>query len=195
MMRCPQRTPVWALIVLSLLADSSGTAAQSVRRPVGILTSLVERTTTAPGTLVRAALQVRLPSGIHVNSDTPRDPALVPLTITADPPAGIALTAVAFPQAVDLVQQDADQPLSVFERAFAIGLQFQLASDLKPGPVDVAIRMRYQACDASRCFLPATEETTLRWDVATSGEIAEVPEGAVFSGMRFRSLKALAVRQ
>ena len=39
------------------------------------VTPIVERRTATPGSIVRAALQVRLPEGYHTNSNKPRDPA------------------------------------------------------------------------------------------------------------------------
>ena len=53
-------------------------------------------------------------------------------------------------------QTGADQPLAVFEESFVIGAALTLAGDLEPGEYTVPGTLRYQACDESMCYLPAT---------------------------------------
>src|SRR5258708_16362274 len=87
------------------------------------VTPIVEVAQAAPGSTVRAALQVHLPEGYHTNSNQPRDPNLIPITLTFNPPPpGITFTEVVFPPATDLAQRGVDQPLRVFNGDFAIGV-------------------------------------------------------------------------
>ncbi|MBI2189910.1 MAG: hypothetical protein HYU37_22765, partial [Acidobacteria bacterium] len=120
------------------------------------LTPIVETDAAHAGTTVRAALQVRLPDGFHVNSNEPRDPALIPIRLSVDPPAGVTVTEIVYPDAIDLRQQGVDQPLSVFEREFAIGVRLELAGDLPAEEIAVSASLRYQACDETVCYFPVT---------------------------------------
>jgi len=124
------------------------------------LTPVVETDGVHPGTAVRVAVRVRLPEGFHVNSNQPRDPTLIPIVLSVEPPNGITVAEIVYPEPTDLRQAGADQPLSVFERDFAIGLRLELAGDLAPGEIVVPARLRYQACDETLCYLPATATTS-----------------------------------
>ena len=128
------------------------------------LTPVVETDAAHGGTTVRAALQVRLPDGFHVNSNQPRDPALIPIMLSVEPPAGVTVTEIVYPDAIDLRQQGVDQPLSVFEREFAIGVRLALAGDLPAEEIAIPASLRYQACDETVCYFPVTAATgwTLR---------------------------------
>ncbi|MBI4263143.1 MAG: thioredoxin family protein [Acidobacteria bacterium] len=134
------------------------------------LTPIVETDAAHAGTAVRAALQVRLPAGFHVNSNEPRDPALIPIRLSVEPPAGITVTEIVYPEPIDLRQQGVDQPLSVFEREFAIGAKLELAGDLPPEEIAVPATLRYQACDETVCYFPVT--------AATGWTLRIVPAGA-----------------
>lgn len=123
------------------------------------LTPLVESDGAHAGTAVRTALRVRLPAGFHVNSDRPRDPLLIPISLTVDPPSGVSVAEIVYPEPTELRQQGADEALSVFEREFAIGVRFQLLASLPQGPTVVPARLRYQACDETTCYKPVTVAT------------------------------------
>ena len=116
------------------------------------------------GTTVRAALQIRLPEGFHVNSNKPREPLLIPITLSVRPPEGITATEIVYPQPTDLRQEGADQLLSVYEREFAIGVRLAVDFALPAGELVVPASLRYQACDEKMCYAPVTVSTgwTLR---------------------------------
>ncbi|HUK36225.1 MAG TPA: thioredoxin family protein [Vicinamibacterales bacterium] len=115
------------------------------------------------GDTVRTALTVTLPDGFHVQSNKPRDPLLIATQLTVDAPDGVTVKEIVFPAPIDLRQQNADQPLAVFQRSFAIGVQMAVAPSAATGSIKVPARLRYQACDDTTCFAPtnATAEWTL----------------------------------
>ena len=126
-----------------------------------------------PGAAVRAALVVKLPERFHVQSNAPRDPAFIPTVLTIDAPAGIRVSEIVFPAATDLKQAGQSQPLAVFDHEFAIGVQFQLAADLKAAPLDVPAQLRYQACDDKLCYPPATADVRWMVDIGTGSNTAK----------------------
>jgi thiol:disulfide interchange protein len=139
------------------------------RGPRADLTPLVESEARAGG-LARAALQVRLPPQLHVQSNAPRDPALIPTELTFRPPAGIRATEIVFPKATDFEQAGLSQPLAVFEHEFAIGVQFAVAEGTAPGTIDIPGSLRYQACDDKVCYPPQTGD--VRWSLTVVGPSA-----------------------
>jgi hypothetical protein len=68
---------------LALAVLTATTAAAQLRRPSPAeLTPLVETDGVRAGSTVRAALVVRLPEGLHTNSNKPRDPSLIPIVLS-----------------------------------------------------------------------------------------------------------------
>ena len=99
-----------------------------------------------------------------MNSNTPRDPLLIPVVLTIPAPdqalpAGVTVSEIVFPAATDLDQRGT--VLSVFEREFTIGVTLKVAAGTAAGKVSIPARLRYQACDESMLH-PDTRETS--WD-------------------------------
>jgi thiol:disulfide interchange protein len=124
------------------------------------------------GTSVRAALQVRLPDTLHVQSNAPRDPSLIPTVLTVEPPAGVTVGEIVFPPAQELAQVGIEEPLAVFPHEFAIGVRFDVGASAAHGPVEVPGTLRYQACDENLCYAPATAD--VRWTLNVVGADAPV---------------------
>jgi len=120
-----------------------------------------------PGTTVKAVVQVRVAPGFHIQSDRPRDPSLIPLTLTIDAPPGITVEGLVFPPAKDFTLKGTDQPLAVFEGAFPIEARLAIAREHRAGEVTVPARLRYQACDDTTCFRPMT--IPVSWTLTVAG--------------------------
>ena len=113
----------------------------------------------APGSTVRAILNVKVAPGFHIQSDKPRDPSLIPLTVTLDAPPGVSLAGLVFPPSKDFTLKGTDQPLAVFEGTFPIEARLAIAESHPGGETSVPVRVRYQACDETTCFRPMTITT------------------------------------
>jgi thiol:disulfide interchange protein DsbD len=176
---------------LLVLLALPGVALAQLRGIKADLTALVA--SDAPiGGAVTAALQVRLPKELHVQSNTPRDPSLIPTVLTIDAPAGISVGEIVFPPAIDLEQVGQPEPLAVFGSEFAIGVRFDVSRGTPPGQVDVPARLRYQACDENLCYAPATAD--VRWTVNVVPANAQVRTypSPVFEQIRFGTGEAPA---
>jgi len=144
--------------LLSALAVATGQA--QLRGVKADITPIVGRNA-HPGGRVRAALVVKLPEGFHVQSDKPRDPLLIPTVLTIDSPPGVTVDEIVYPPAIDATLVGSDQPLAVFEREFAIGIEFNLADSLTLGPHTIPARLRYQSCNDTTCCAPVTAPVQL----------------------------------
>jgi cytochrome c biogenesis protein CcdA/thiol-disulfide isomerase/thioredoxin len=153
--------------------------------PPATLTPLVERDGVASGATARAALEVALPEGLHVQSNRPRDPLLIPTVLTFDPPEGVTVREIVFPRPVDFKQAGAEEPLAVFERVFAIGVQFDVASSRADGELVVPARLRYQACDDTACFAPRTAATAWTLRIVPANAAGPPQRADVFDGIAF----------
>ena len=176
---------VWLAVICGALVGATRTDAQLLRPPPAELTPLVASDGVQPGAELRVAIRVRLAEGLHVNSNKPRDPSLIPIVLTVDAPQGLRVEELVFPQPTDLEQEGADEPLAVFEREFAIGVRLTVAGDLPPGEVVVPARLRYQACDEKVCYIPATVTSGWTVRILRAGDTATALHADVFAGIPF----------
>ena len=155
------------LVLALLLATTAGHA--QVPNLNAEVTPLVGSDGVPAGGTVRTALAIRLADGLHANSNKPRDPLLIPMVLTVQPPAGVSVVEIVYPPPTDLKQAFADQPLSVFEREFAIGVRLDVARDVALGNIEIPVQLRYQACDEKMCYRPVTVESDWTFRVVPAG--------------------------
>jgi thiol:disulfide interchange protein len=163
-----------------------GSTPAQLLRPKAEVTPLVEGTARA-GSSVRVALKVSLPEGLHTQSNKPREPTLIPTKLTVDLPPGVIEDEIVWPPSTDLNQPGADKPLAVFEREFFIGVKLRLAPSVAAGDLAIPVKLRYQACDASVCYPPAT--ATVQWMLrivpVSAATIADATSTSVFRHIKF----------
>jgi thiol:disulfide interchange protein DsbD len=192
-MSCQWSRSVVAAVVLAVAVPSLALA-QLKRIPADIV-PLVETDGVRAGATVRAALQVTLPEGFHVQSNKPRDASLIATELTLDPPAGVRGTEVVFPKAVEFRQEGLPEPLVVFDRHFTIGVQLAFAGDLAPGPRAVPFTLRYQACDDKVCFAPSTARGEWSVQVVPAAAAVTAQHADVLDGIPFGTGEAPGVAQ
>jgi len=170
---------VAALLVIGELAHAQA------RRPKAEITPMVESSSAHAGRPLRLALKVALPDGLHTQSNMPRDPSLIPTTLMIDAPADVRIDEIVFPPATEIKQAGLDQPLAVFEREFAIGVQATLASSVAVGALSIPGHLHYQACDVNICYPPSTAD--LQWTIAVvpASKTIEGRGDAIFDQIAF----------
>ena len=154
-------------MIALLLAATAGHA--QVRNLNADVTPIVGSDGVPADATVRTALQIRLADGLHANSNKPRDPLLIPMVLSVEPPAGVSVVEIVYPPPTDLKQELSEQPLSVFEREFAIGVRLNVAREVAPGNIEIPAQLRYQACDEKMCYKPVTVETSWMFRVVPAG--------------------------
>jgi thioredoxin:protein disulfide reductase len=179
------RKPFISVSIAGALLLCAGDSRAQIRGVTATLTPIVERDGVAGGQTVRAALQVVLPEGFHVQSDNPRDPTLIPTVLTVTPPEGVTVTEIVFPAPVDLKQFGIDQPLAVFERAFPIGVQLTLARSVPRGELVLPAHLSYQACNDTTCFAPKTSDTEWRLRIVAASAAGTRQHRDVFDRIAF----------
>jgi thiol:disulfide interchange protein len=112
-----------------------------------------------PGGTVHAALKVTVPGKYHVQSNKPLDEFLIPTQLTVTPPEGLTVREVVYPESITLDAPGiSDDPVSVFEQVFVIGIAIEVDPDVEPGTYPLAIVLSYQACDDKYCLAPTSKE-------------------------------------
>jgi thioredoxin:protein disulfide reductase len=150
-------------------------------RPEATITPFVETDGVRAGSSTRVALTVALPEGLHVQSDQPRDPSLIPTVLTIEPPAGIRVTQLVFPHPTDFKQEGQAQPLAVFDREFVVGAELEIAGGVPAGDLVIPARLRYQACNDKVCFRPVTATTAWTLRVVPPAKSIAPADGEVFA--------------
>ena len=128
------------------------------------LTPTVEQQAIQPGQTVTLVLRVELPENMHVQSDEPRDPFVIPTLLTFTLPAGVTLEEITYPESTDFLLDGWEEPLAVFEHEFTIEVRLALDADLSPGELLLSGSLLYQACDDKVCFAPAT--AAVEWRIS-----------------------------
>ena len=151
------------VIALALVSTAAPSLSAQPKRPRVELTTAIDAAG-ATGAGIKLLLNVKLPAGYHVQSDKPRDPLLIPTALTVKPPDGLKVDRIVYPAASDLAQSGREKPLAVFGSEFTIEVLVSRAPDAPTGEFVVPAQFRYQACDASVCYPPATADVqwTLR---------------------------------
>jgi cytochrome c biogenesis protein CcdA len=181
-----------SLLVVAALAAWPADGLAQLRRPRAEVTPVVAADGVPAGGIVRVALQVTLPEGLHVQSDAPRDPSLIPTVLMVEPPAGVTVDQVVYPAAKDFVMAGQAEPLAVFDHAFTVGARLTVAPNVAPGDVTVPVRLRYQACNDEMCFPPATATTQWSVRVVPAGTRVSPQHADVFAGLALGTGKSSA---
>ena len=157
-MKLPKtRTVVVPLCFLVAGFGLSGVSASAqFYQPTAELTPTIEQRAIRPGQTVILVLRVELPENIHLQSDKPRDPYVIPTLLTFTLPEGVTVEEITYPASTDFLLAGWKEPLAVFEHEFTIEVRLALDADVSPGEMVVSGSLRYQACDDTVCFVPAS---------------------------------------
>jgi len=102
-------------------------------------------------------IALRVNQGFHVNSNKPNDELLLPTLVQLDPPEGIMIARLAYPEAEQLALPFAGpEKLSVYSGDFQVTAEVRVLRSAPLGTQRVRGQVRYQACDNRRCFPPKT---------------------------------------
>ena len=184
------------IFVLAFIALTAATGQAQVKRPKADVAPLVEGSARA-GAESRVAVRVMLPEGLHTQSNKPRDAAFIPTTLMIDTPAGVTVEEIVWPPSMDLRQAGLEKPLAVFEREFLIGVRIAIPASTGAGDLAVPATFRYQACDASLCYPPAT--TQIQWIIpvvpASAAVTPDPAQASAFASIRFGTGEKPAPRE
>ncbi len=150
----------WKLLpAISALLLTSLAIAQTpflmVKAPVGV--------TVKKGATVDVKVTATLNEGFHLNSHTPTEDYLIPLTLKWEGP--MEAVDIVYPKPQMEKYSFDDKPLSVLTGQFPLVTKFKAPATAAPGPVALTGKIRYQACNNNSCFAPKTVPVTLTVEV------------------------------
>jgi DsbC/DsbD-like thiol-disulfide interchange protein len=118
------------------------------------------RPSAAPGGTVSLFLDVTPNPGIHVYAPGATD--YLPISLTLKPAQGAALVGrTVYPKSETLAFEGEQVP--VFQKKFRLAQDVAIARTANKGTMTISGTVKYQACDDTVCFIPATVPVT--WTV------------------------------
>jgi uncharacterized protein YyaL (SSP411 family) len=145
------------------VADAAPPAAQKVvsasARVAGDATAAI-----APGSEFDALVTVTIQKGWHINANPTNLPEMKPTSLELLPASeqSARLVNVAYPAGdAKVLGSLGTEPVAVYEGKVAFSARLRLADGVKPGPIELKLRLNYQACDDRLCQAPAKMEVRL----------------------------------
>jgi len=118
----------------------------------------------ARASVFSARLSVQLRNGYHVNSNTPADEYMIPISLTWNV-SPLEVQENIYPKPKLESYAFSTKPVSVYSGDFEIVTRFSVPARAPLGASVLTGRLRYQACTNSACFPPKTAEVRLPVDI------------------------------
>jgi FAD/FMN-containing dehydrogenase len=119
-------------------------------------------------------------SGYHVQANKVLEDYLIPLTLTADLPAGITRVSTSYPRALLKKFPFAPKAMAVYEGRVTVRMTLDAGADAALGPVKIPLTLRYQACNEQLCLPPVKIPLTAELTVAPAGTPARNIHNEIF---------------
>lgn len=150
-------------------AASVGGAAQPGPGEVVEVEAAVGSAPLVQGERARAAVEMRIAEGFHVNATPPTYDYLIATEIGVEAPDGVSVAAEHHPEPLHKTFPYAEEPLAVYEGTTLVGLEIAVADDAPIGDATLVLEVRYQACDDRACFAPTSVTARLPVTIAAAG--------------------------
>lgn len=147
-----------ALLAALLLALSPGAAPAQMGRDSVSVEVLAPTTPCKPGGRYSVTIRLVVPPGLHINSEAPEDPSMVPTSVSLVPDQGIRFSPLVFPPAVLRQLPFMEMPLGMLEGVVDVKTIMSVSQAALPGKHQITALVRYQACDDAMCLLPETQK-------------------------------------
>lgn len=173
---------VSALLFLSLSPAAPAQAPGRVER-ASIGRSGIDVTALQPGKEARAAVLLEIRDGFHAQSNTPRDPLLIPFTVTLD-----AHPAIEFAPALLPAGEDHDYPelgtLNVYTGEVVTVIPLKVKPDAPLGATKITGTLRYQICDDKVCYQPTSSKFEIDTKIVAASDAVAPAEQELFGKAR-----------
>jgi hypothetical protein len=148
-------TPLGLLFLVASLLTALPGAAQTPGKAPTISIAAVPLTTAQRTSQTMVNLNFRVPSGYHINSNTPKSEFLIPTALKMDVPTDIILGKIEYPAGEDRkFPFSPDETLNVYSGDFTIAVGVHPLRSVVPGKYVMHGVLRYQACDNAACYPP-----------------------------------------
>ncbi|HUU31162.1 MAG TPA: cytochrome c biogenesis protein CcdA, partial [Phycisphaerae bacterium] len=167
--------------VLMLLVAGSAAAA-SAADPWLQTSAYADHEAVPRGGSLRVAVVLEVAEGYHLNANPPTLEFQIPTVLTPEPAPGIRWGDVRYPPGKPFAAAWAEgaKP-TVYEGRTVLVLEGTVAGDAPLGRRTIRLNLRYQGCDATTCFQPASREVETAVTVVGANEPPAAANAAVFA--------------
>ena len=137
-----------------------------------------------PGTSQNAAIVATVSPGYHVNAHKPSFDYLIPTAVKFVSSRAISVEKTLYPVGKPQKLSFSDDPLSVYQGQFLIGLELKVPAGVAPGVYPVKGELHYQACNDRACLAPSQVPLTLTVKVVPVTTPLKPENLAVFQELR-----------
>jgi DsbC/DsbD-like thiol-disulfide interchange protein len=119
----------------------------------------VNPTSVAPGGRATVSLTLTLKPGFHINANKPDSDMQIPTEVEFAPPAktaGVTLGKPVFPAPKAMKFSYSEKPLKVYEHSLTVTVPVTVGKTAPGGKVPLKGTVRYQGCNETACFPPAS---------------------------------------
>ncbi len=120
----------------------------------------------APGGEFRVDVVLTIKAGHHIYANPAGSDDVIPTTLSLAPGSKATLAGVDYPTGeAKVLAANGPGKVLVLEREARFPARVKLAADAPPGPIDVILKVRTQACNDRACLAPQTLEVPVRVEV------------------------------
>jgi len=120
-----------------------------------VVMAAVENIQLRAGGSFSLALDFRIGTDFHINSNKPRADYLIPTVLKLNPTEPVAVADVKYPAGEDMTFAfSPNEKLSVYSGDFTIDTVLKAPANAAAGTYPVKGELRFQACDRSACYPP-----------------------------------------
>jgi thiol:disulfide interchange protein DsbD len=183
--------PAWAPLVLAVVAAMVTpvvAGASGIDDPFGQpvdFATYVSLTSVPQGGTAQIAVELKIEHPWHINAHELTDEFLIPTEILFEPPEGITVNGVVYPEAITKELSFSDSPLQLYEGDVYIGAVIEVSREFEPGETAIRGVLTYQACDDEKCLMPETVKLRVPLTVSTRREAIDAAHVDVFAEIDF----------
>ncbi len=132
----------------------------------GIVRVTVPEVKVQAGKAAKIDVHVSVEKGYHIQANKVNDEFIIPTTLEINTKEIIITGEKSFPEGKKFKLEGTPGYLLVYDGNFKITIPFKTDKKIKRGRYNLEGKLRYQACDAKKCFFPKTVAFTVVVEVA-----------------------------
>jgi len=136
------------------------------------------------GATVRAAVEIRVGRGFHVNANPASEDFLIATAVSVDAP-GVEIVEVFYPEPLERTFGFWPEALKVWEGNVVAGVILRVTDAAALGDTNLDFLVDYQACNDEACFAPAKVTARVPVVVAAAGTPSRDVESPLLDAARF----------
>lgn len=128
----------------------------------------------------KAAIVADVAAGYHINAHKPSFDYLIPTQVKFEANNAVAVERSVYPAGKPVKLSFSDDPLSVYQGKFLIGLILKVPHGVSPGVYTLKGKLDYQACNDRACLAPANVPLALTVKVVPGSRPLKSENSAIF---------------